>query len=52
MTKSTRSGDFIQTYRLRVQESEAKIEAVQSESKELQQMVIGRYVYKRWDNQL
>jgi len=52
MTKSTRSGDFIQTYRLRVQESEAKIEAVQSELKELQQMVVGGHVYKRRDNQL
>ncbi len=52
MTTSARSGDFIQTYRLGVQESEAKIEAVQSELKELQQMVVGGHVYKAAGNQL
>ena len=52
MTTSTRSGDFIQTYRLRVQDTEAKIEAVQSELKRLQQLVVGRHVYKGQDNQL
>jgi len=52
MTTFTRSGGFAQTYRLRVQESEAKIEAVQGELKELQQMVVGGHVYKGAGNQL
>jgi len=49
MITSTRSKG---TYRLRVQESEARIEAVQSELKKLQQAVAGRHVYKGQDNQL
>jgi len=44
--------EIIQTYRLRVEESEVRIEAVQSELKTLQQLVAGGHVYKGQDNQL
>ena len=45
-------GETIQAYRLRLQDSEARIDAIQSELRKLQQMVTGSRVYKEASNQL
>ncbi|MBE0480566.1 MAG: C2H2-type zinc finger protein [Dehalococcoidia bacterium] len=44
--------EIIDGYRLRIRESETRIEAVQSELKKLQQQVAGQHVYKGPNNQL
>ncbi len=44
--------DIIQTYRMRMQDTESKVEAVQNELKNLQQMIVREGVYKETDNQL
>lgn len=44
--------ELIRTYRLRLQQSEAKIDAVQNELRKLQQTVAEGHVYKGTSNQL
>ena len=44
--------DIIQAYRMRVEESESKIEAIQSQLRRLRQMVVDGHIYKATDDQL
>ena len=44
--------EIIQAYRLRVEDSESRIESVQSELRRLRQLVVDGYIYKAPDDQL